>query len=196
METSLTHLQLEVGLCSQVLSSSLQQYGHLGTDTLTRCRWAETPCHSMFLKDHKSAVWTQAPQGPTDISIMELAIGSFCKYETVMINHCRLYLRVVTMYDLYIYVKLGQVNKYTPDSKLSRGFKPKTTKKILDHLAKDVSIDENIQALQNIHTWCPHPITFLPQVLLLYKTWHLASRGRWGISFLQPDHLLATTLHD
>jgi hypothetical protein len=41
LEISLAHLQTKVGLCSQVLPSPFDQFGHLGTHSLIKCIWRE-----------------------------------------------------------------------------------------------------------------------------------------------------------
>lgn len=101
LEISLAHIQIEVGTCAPVLSTPFCTYGHLATHSLIKCLWAKTINHNMFIQRHKEVTWHPQPQGPSEISIMDLALVNFSKQHTIMINHCHIYPKVFTIYDLF-----------------------------------------------------------------------------------------------
>jgi hypothetical protein len=49
------------------------------------------------------STWTPQPQGIHDISIMEMAKMIYDSTECVIINRVRLYLQLITIYDLVAY---------------------------------------------------------------------------------------------
>ncbi len=81
LELSTTHLQIETGLCQQVLSMPFSVHGHLGTHLLVKCIWHETSNHNMYLAGHTSNLWTPHLQGTKDNSIMEFAVMKLGKEE-------------------------------------------------------------------------------------------------------------------
>lgn len=103
LEISITLLQLEVGLVSSVLQAPFTRYKHLGTPSLVRCQWGETEPNNILIKGHHSAERTPELQGPYNVEIMEVATQFFNSTESIQINCCRLYLKVITIYDLYTY---------------------------------------------------------------------------------------------
>ena len=101
LELSLAHLQIEVSTLSQMLETSFSQFGHLGTHSLIKCIWEETSNVDLHIKGHDSICWTPQAQHDHDKSIMEYACYHFSKHDTLLINRCRLYVRVITPYDLF-----------------------------------------------------------------------------------------------
>jgi hypothetical protein len=103
LETSLAYLQLEIGLCQPFLTASYEMYGELATTTLLKCIWAETDPFGITLRPNKTSIWIPHPQGPTDMSIMAKVRAIYNPSDCVIINRVRLYLQLITIYDLITY---------------------------------------------------------------------------------------------
>jgi hypothetical protein len=103
LDISLTMTLLEIGTFGQFLSESYHSYGHLGSLTLGTQIWRETEPLGITLRATPSATWTPSAVGVGDIPIMELAIQVYNSRGTIMINRCRLYLNVISIYDLLVY---------------------------------------------------------------------------------------------
>lgn len=103
LEVSMAYIRQLLGLCTQVLSCSYETYGFLITNTLIKCIWAETEPFGITLRSHKNSSWVPQLQGAQDIAIMEIATKNYNNHNCTIINRCRLYLKVLTLYDLLQY---------------------------------------------------------------------------------------------
>jgi hypothetical protein len=103
LEISLIISQLEIGIFGQFLAQSYESYGFLATLTLGTQIWQETEPNGIRLQAAPSAIWTPSPQGVHDLPIIELAKQVYNKKGVIMINRCRLYLNIISIYDLYLY---------------------------------------------------------------------------------------------
>jgi hypothetical protein len=65
--------------------------------------WSEAEPYGLTLKHHPSMTWIPTPQGPTDIPIIKIAKRHHSMRDTRRINRYRLYLRVISLYDLLTY---------------------------------------------------------------------------------------------
>jgi hypothetical protein len=57
----------------------------------------------MTLKATEECAWHQHPMGKNDIALMPIAVQHYKKLATQMINRCRLYLQVFSLYDIITY---------------------------------------------------------------------------------------------
>jgi hypothetical protein len=89
-----------VGVFNQFLSSSFIQYGHLATTTFLVKIWSESEPHGIKLHASKDVTWTPSPLSSSDLSIMEMATQKYNKKGSAMINRCRLYLRIISIFEL------------------------------------------------------------------------------------------------
>jgi hypothetical protein len=102
LEITRAFLQMEIGLCQNVLEVPYETYGHLGTKSLIKTIWSETEPNGMFLKPH-TPLDTPLYQGHLDIEIMRIACQHLSKRDSTIINRYHLYLQVTTLYDIIIY---------------------------------------------------------------------------------------------
>lgn len=103
LEVSMAYLQLEVGTMLPILQESYQAYGALATHTLVKQIWAETEPIGLQLRAAHSQTWHPIPQGHHDCTIMELASRTYSNKHLNLINRYRLYLQVITIYNLIQY---------------------------------------------------------------------------------------------
>lgn len=103
LNASLSCLQIECGTFQHFLSSSFLQYRHYATNTLLKCLWEETEPQGMVLRPEESSVWIPTPQGNQEIPLMEIVSRHYGSKEAIMINCYRLYLQVISLYDLLLY---------------------------------------------------------------------------------------------
>jgi hypothetical protein len=103
INASLAYLQIESGLLQPFLTSSYATYGHYITKTLMKRLWEETEPNGLILSPADGEMWIPQPQGHQDIPIMELVARYYSKKETNMLNRYRLYLQVISIYDLITY---------------------------------------------------------------------------------------------
>jgi hypothetical protein len=94
---------LEVGIFEQFLSQPFNTYGDFSTTTLGKQIWAETEPYGITLQAAPDAIWTPSPLGENDLPIITLAHQVYNKKGATIINRCRLYLNVISMYDFFIY---------------------------------------------------------------------------------------------
>jgi len=103
LEISLIITQMEVGIFQQFLSQSFNKYGKFAALTLGTQMWKETEPFGLQLCAAPEAMWTHQPQGTGDIPIIDLAIQVYNQKGANMINRCRFYLNLISIYDLYVY---------------------------------------------------------------------------------------------
>jgi hypothetical protein len=103
LDASIVFLQLEVGLFTSFFQSSYEAYGFLATKTMTKQIWAETEPYGLQLRHHQHQTWLSLPQGTRDIPLMEIACRNYSRKDATRINRYRLYLRVISMYDILTY---------------------------------------------------------------------------------------------
>jgi hypothetical protein len=103
LEISLAFTQLETGLLQPFLSSSYESYGKFATSTLLKCLWAQTEPFGLYLKPNADSYWLPKLQGSGDIAIMDDVTKFYDKESCIKLNRCRLYLQVITLYDLITY---------------------------------------------------------------------------------------------
>jgi len=101
LEISLANMQLETGVAEQVFFTPYYTFSHLVTTSMVKCLWGETNPYGMYILGHKSVSWIPKPQGKNDFALMELTVRTFTKEDSIKINRCRLYLRVIMAYDLF-----------------------------------------------------------------------------------------------
>jgi hypothetical protein len=103
LEISLAFTQLETGLLQPFLTSSYELYGKFATSTLMKCLWAQTEPFGLYLKPNADSYWLPKLQGSGDIAIMDDVTKFYDKESCIKLNRCRLYLQVITLYDLITY---------------------------------------------------------------------------------------------
>ncbi len=103
LDASYIFLQLETGLLSNFLEQPYATYGFLTTQTLIKQIWAEMEPFGLTLRHSKSSVWSPQPQGQNDFSLMDFALGKYSEYESNLLNRYRLYLQVISLYDILQY---------------------------------------------------------------------------------------------
>jgi hypothetical protein len=103
LEASVLFTQLEVGTQDQFLTCSSLQYGHLATISFAVQLWSECEPFGIELQASKSIIWTPYPVLTNDIFLMDLATTAYDKKGSNMINHCRLYLQVISLVDILMY---------------------------------------------------------------------------------------------
>lgn len=103
LEISIAHLQIEIGTCDPFFSCSYAVHGYLATTTLSTCLWVETEPFSLCIQGSSTAHWCSSRQGTQDMAIMEYATTHFSAEDSFKINRCRIYLQVVTLFDLCTY---------------------------------------------------------------------------------------------
>ncbi len=103
LEASIIYLQLEIGLFTSLFSSSFSTYGFLATKTLVKQIWSETEPYGLQLRHHEAQSWLPNPQGKDDRPLMSIACIHYNKREVSRINRYRLYLRVISVYDVLTY---------------------------------------------------------------------------------------------
>ncbi len=95
-------MQLEIGLCQNVLEASRNHFGHLGSTTLITTLWGETEPNNIFLRPHQP-IATPYYQGTHNIELMRVACRHYNCKDSIFINRYRLYLQVTTLYDIITY---------------------------------------------------------------------------------------------
>jgi hypothetical protein len=100
LEASIAYLQLEIGTITHFLQTSYHIYGHLATNTLMKCIWNETETNGMQLRSADQMAWCPQLQGHGDFSLMEFISTNYPKKTAHQLNRYRLYLQVITFYDL------------------------------------------------------------------------------------------------
>ncbi len=103
LEASITFLQLETGLFQSFLTSSFYDYSFLATKTQMKQTWSETEPYSLQIRHHESQCWLPNPQGWDDRPLMTIISQHYNKLDANWINRYRLYLRVISIYDLLTY---------------------------------------------------------------------------------------------
>jgi hypothetical protein len=103
LEASLVFLQLEIGLFTPLFTSSYTDYGFLATKTLIKQIWSETEPYGLQLRSHEHQTWLPTPQGRGDKSLMSIACQHYSTRDVTRLNRYRLYLRVISIYDVLTY---------------------------------------------------------------------------------------------
>lgn len=103
LDASITFLQLETGTFNQFLSTPYQLYGHLVTKTLIKTIWGETEPNNIQLRPSPGATWNPEPQGTQDIALIDIAVANCSQPNSQIINRYRLYLQVISLYDIITY---------------------------------------------------------------------------------------------
>jgi hypothetical protein len=57
----------------------------------------------VFLRPAKDITWIPQPLGTNDIALMEIVTSKYDKKGSLMINRCRLYLRIISLYELLLF---------------------------------------------------------------------------------------------
>jgi hypothetical protein len=94
---------MEIGILQQFLQTPHELYGHLATKTLMKQIWKETETNGLLLQSADKIAWTPQLQGNSDHAIMDIAMKVYFKKMSSKINRCRLYLQVITLYDIVTY---------------------------------------------------------------------------------------------
>jgi hypothetical protein len=100
---SIIFTQLEIGIFTPFSSLKFQRFGPLATLMYCIKIWKETQLHGVHLRPATGETWLPTPLSHEDISIMELATGSYNSKGAYLINRCRLYLQVISIMDLLLY---------------------------------------------------------------------------------------------
>ena len=79
------------------------QYGHLVTKSMGVQIWSETEPHGLILRPDPSSTWIPHSLGTNDTPLMEVATTVYNPKGSAMINPCRLYLHVISLYDILTY---------------------------------------------------------------------------------------------
>lgn len=77
IDASSIFLQLETGLFTNILEQSYITYGFLATQMSMKQIWEESEPFGLTLRPNKTSVWSPQPQGVSDFSLMEYAIGKY-----------------------------------------------------------------------------------------------------------------------
>ncbi len=65
--------------------------------------WGETEPNNIQLHAATNITWTPAPLGVGDSALMETATQHYQRKGSMMINRCRLYLQIFSIYDIITY---------------------------------------------------------------------------------------------
>jgi hypothetical protein len=65
--------------------------------------WSETEPHGLILRPDPSSTWIPHSLGTNDTPLMEVATTVYNPKGSAMINPCRLYLHVISLYDILTY---------------------------------------------------------------------------------------------
>jgi hypothetical protein len=170
LTASIIYTQIETGLFLQFFEAPFSQYGHLATITFCVQIWRETEPNDVFLQSSSDATWVPEPLGKNDTPIMDIATSVYDNKGSLMINRCRLYLQVISLFDLLIFqtnrIHPSYVDCVRPPSHESQFLWPKVPyppKKywcLCGHFLK-VHIDPLIKRTEII--WSPAPqMRYLP----------------------------------
>jgi len=102
-EMTIVYTQIEVGTFSQFFSLPFDDYGHLPSIASCVQLWSEIQPNGLILQPLCSHSWTPAPLGNGEIAIMQIAVAHYNKKGSAIINKCRPFLQVFSLYDLLIY---------------------------------------------------------------------------------------------
>jgi hypothetical protein len=76
------------------------RYSHLCPTTLVKTIWGETEPNNIQLHAAINIAWTPSPLGVGDSALMEIATQHYQCKDSMMINRCRLYLQIFSIYDI------------------------------------------------------------------------------------------------
>jgi hypothetical protein len=114
---------MEVELFSQFLSQSFEHFGHLATISLMVQLWQETEPFGLTLIPAHNTTWTPHPLFHGDIPIMELAAQTYNARGSLMINHCQMFLQIISFGDLLLFnsneIHPSYIEGNIPPSRLS-----------------------------------------------------------------------------
>lgn len=96
------YTQLEVGLFDQFFSISFGLYSHLVTHSYCVKMWGELEPQGITLRPSFQSTWTPDPLSNSDIALMEIAVKTYSKKGSSIINRCRMFLQVISIDDLLI----------------------------------------------------------------------------------------------
>jgi len=97
--------QIEVSMFTQFFSIPYSQYGHLASISMVNQIWRETKPYDVILKPTKGIVWVPTPLHKHDIALMDIATSVFNKKGSTIINKCRAYLHLFSLFDLLMFNK-------------------------------------------------------------------------------------------
>lgn len=103
LDASITFLQIKTGLFLNFLEQPYITYGFLATHTLIKQIWAEFKPFGLTLRPNLNSVWLPHPQGTNDFSLVEYAIGKYSQQDIKLLNRYRMYLQVISLYDILQY---------------------------------------------------------------------------------------------
>jgi len=104
---SLIYTQLEIGLFCQFFSSSYLRCGHLTTTSIGIQIWSELEPLGIHLCPAQNIIWTPPPLAKGDTPIMEIATKVYDKKGSLMINRCRMFLNIISLFDLLLWDRKG-----------------------------------------------------------------------------------------
>lgn len=65
--------------------------------------WSECKPFGGEIRASETVTWTPSPLSSSDISIMDMATQKYDEKGSIMNNHCRLSLQVISIFDLLTY---------------------------------------------------------------------------------------------
>ncbi len=104
---SIVYTQLEVGTYSHFFTIPFAIYGHLATQSMAVQIWQEMSPYGIQLRPADGITWLPTPLKSTDPSLMEIAVRMYNKKGSAIINRCRIYLQLVSLYDLLLFHKVA-----------------------------------------------------------------------------------------
>ena len=70
---------------------------------MVKTNWEETEPNNIQLHAATNIAWTPSPLGVGDYALMEIATQHYQRKDSMMINRCRLYLQIFSVYDIITY---------------------------------------------------------------------------------------------
>ena len=102
-KVSVAIAQLEVGVGTPFFQLPFERWGHLVTKSWVVHLWQSCSRVGLDIQAAASSHWVPPLQTEFDEYIMDRAMRRYSRKATIKINHCRRYLRLATISDLFLH---------------------------------------------------------------------------------------------
>jgi hypothetical protein len=103
LKVSVAITQLELGVGVPFFQLPFAEWGHLSTPSWVRHLWQSCSRAQIDIKPALGFHWIPPLQTSSDLYIMDIITQRFSKKVSIKLNHCRRYLQLVTVSDLFLH---------------------------------------------------------------------------------------------
>mmetsp|Transcript_5782 Transcript_5782/g.8512 ORF Transcript_5782/g.8512 Transcript_5782/m.8512 type:complete len:285 (+) Transcript_5782:762-1616(+) len=103
LKVSVAITQLEIGVGTPFFQLPFAVWGHLATASWVRNLWQSCSRVAVDVQAAAGVHWVPPLQTTADAYIMDRIMARYSRKASIKLNHCRRYLQVVTVSDLYLH---------------------------------------------------------------------------------------------